>query len=64
MITLPINLIDWINTNQKHLRPPVCNKVIYEDTEFIIMVVGGPNSRKDYHLDEGEEFFYQIKGNL
>ena len=60
----PINFKDWINNNRELLKPPVCNKVVYEDTEFIIMVVGGPNTRKDYHVDEGEEFFYQLEGNM
>ena len=46
------------------MKPPVGNKVVYEDTEFIIMVVGGPNTRKDYHIDEGEEFFYQLEGGI
>ena len=64
MILPPINFKNWINNNRKLLKPPVCNKVIYEDTEFIIMVVGGPNTRKDYHVDEGEEFFYQLEGNM
>ena len=61
MYILPFNLKRWIKKNREFLKPPVCNKVIYKDAEFIIMVVGGPNKRKDYHLDEGEEFFYQIK---
>ena len=60
----PINFKKWINENRDLLKPPVCNKVVYEDTEFIIMVVGGPNIRKDYHVDEGEEFFYQLEGNM
>ena len=60
----PINFKEWIEQNREMLRPPVCNKVVYQDTEFIIMVVGGPNSRKDYHVDEGEEFFYQIEGDM
>ena len=37
---------------------------MYQDAEFIVMVVGGPNSRKDYHFDEGEEFFYQLEGDI
>tara|TARA_B100000900_G_scaffold192393_2_gene162825 strand:+ start:1837 stop:2319 length:483 start_codon:yes stop_codon:yes gene_type:complete len=54
----------WINDNRELLKPPVCNKVVWEDSEFIIMVVGGPNSRKDYHVDIEEEFFYQIEGDM
>ena len=60
----PINFKEWIDKNRHLLQPPVCNKVVYEDTEFIIMVVGGPNTRKDYHVDEGEEFFYQLEGKM
>ena len=64
MIIPPINFKNWIEDNRDLLKPPVCNKVVYEDTEFIIMVVGGPNTRKDYHVDEGEEFFYQLEGKM
>ena len=64
MMLPPINFKKWINDNRELLKPPVCNKVVYEDTEFIIMVVGGPNSRKDYHVDVGEEFFYQLEGDM
>lgn len=60
----PFNLQQWIEDNRESLKPPVRNKELYEAGDFIIMVVGGPNNRKDYHDDAGPEFFYQIKGDM
>lgn len=60
----PFNFQAWIEAHREQLQPPVCNKQVFEDSEFIIMVVGGPNSRKDYHYDPGEEFFYQLEGDM
>jgi 3-hydroxyanthranilate 3,4-dioxygenase len=60
----PIDFGQWIDSHRHLLRPPVGNKLVYEDSEFIIMVVGGPNSRKDFHIDPGEEFFHQIEGRM
>jgi 3-hydroxyanthranilate 3,4-dioxygenase len=61
---LPFNLQQWIKDNQESLKPPVRNKELFAMGDFIIMVVGGPNTRKDYHDDPGEEFFYQLKGDM
>jgi 3-hydroxyanthranilate 3,4-dioxygenase len=63
-VTGPLNFRQWIDEHRHLLRPPVGNAKVYEDTEFIIMVVGGPNNRKDYHYNEGEEFFYQLEGDV
>ena len=60
----PFNFNNWIDENRHLLKPPVGNKMVYENTEMMIMVVGGPNTRKDYHIDEGEEFFYQLEGDM
>ncbi len=65
MIARPFNLNRWIEENKDLLQPPVGNKQIYVDNQdFIVMVVGGPNGRKDYHFNEGEELFYQIQGDI
>jgi 3-hydroxyanthranilate 3,4-dioxygenase len=61
---MPINIKQWIEANRHLLRPPVGNKVVYQDGEFVIMVVGGPNARKDFHVDPAEEFFYQLEGEM
>jgi len=64
-ITKPFNFQKWIKDNQEFLKPPVGNKCVYtESGDLIIMVVGGPNQRKDYHYNETEEFFYQVKGDI
>jgi len=59
-----LNFRDWIDANRALLKPPVGNKRVFRDGDFIIMVVGGPNARKDYHVDPGEEFFYQLEGDM
>jgi len=63
-IIRPFNFKKWIDENRHLLKPPINNKVVYKDAEFIVMVVGGPNSRKDYHYNESEEFFYQLEGDV
>jgi 3-hydroxyanthranilate 3,4-dioxygenase len=58
------NFREWIEANRAQLKPPVGNKRVFRDGDFSIMVVGGPNARKDYHVDPGQEFFYQLEGNM
>src|ERR1700688_32692 len=59
-----LNLQRWIDEHRHLLKPPVGNKLIYRDSEFIVMVVGGPNSRRDFHVDPAEEFFHQLEGEM
>ena len=60
----PINLKRWVDEHRDLLKPPVGNKMIWQDAEFLVMAVGGPNARKDFHVEDGEEFFYQVEGDI
>ena len=60
----PLNFKKWIDEHRHLLKPPVGNKVVWKDADVIVMVVGGPNSRTDYHYNETPEFFYQIEGDI
>lgn len=62
-MSAPFNIKDWVEENRHLLKPPVGNKCIV-DGDFLVMVVGGPNKRKDYHYEDGPEFFYQIEGDI
>ena len=63
MLYPKFNFKEWIEENRHLLKPPVGNKCVWQNGEFIVMVVGGPNARKDYHLNQTPEFFYQVEGN-
>lgn len=63
-LTLPFNLREWIEENRELLKPPVGNQQLFAGEEFIVMVVGGPNARDDYHYDVGPELFYQLEGEI
>jgi 3-hydroxyanthranilate 3,4-dioxygenase len=61
----PFNIKKWIDENRHLLKPPVGNQQVYKgNKDFIVMVVGGPNSRKDFHYNEGEELFFQLEGDI
>jgi 3-hydroxyanthranilate 3,4-dioxygenase len=59
-----LNFKSWIDENRHLLKPPVGNKMIWPNRDFIVMVVGGPNERTDFHVNQGEEFFYQLEGDM
>ncbi len=64
-IRRPFNVKQWIADNRDLLKPPVGNKNLYADAgDYIVMVVGGPNARKDYHWNETEELFFQLEGDI
>ena len=58
------NLKAWIDRHRHLLKPPVGNALVFQDTDFQVMIVGGPNSRNDYHIDPYEELFYQLEGDI
>ena len=58
-----LNVEKWIAENEKFFLPPVCNKMMH-NTQLKVFYVGGPNQRKDYHLEEGEELFYMRRGDM
>lgn len=61
----PFNLKQWIAENRDLLKPPVGNKNLYADAgDYIVMIVAGPNARKDYHYNETEELYYQLEGDI
>jgi 3-hydroxyanthranilate 3,4-dioxygenase len=65
MVRRPFNLQGWIEENRHLLKPPVGNAEVYKNAgDFIVMIVGGPNSRKDFHYNESEELFYQLEGDV
>src|SRR5713226_306602 len=58
------NLKGWIDEHRDQLKPPVGAEMIWKDSQFIVMIIGGPNARRDFHIDPGDEFFYQLEGDM
>ncbi len=64
-IAPPFNLTQWLEEHREELKPPVGNRNLYKEADdYIVMVVAGPNARKDYHYNETEELFYQLEGTI
>ena len=60
----PTHLMRWIAENPQFFRPPVANKEVFPESEFIFQIIRGPNARNDFHIDPGDEIFYQLKGDI
>lgn len=63
-VNLPFNLLRWIEDHAEDFAPPVANKVVWRDSDFIFMIVRGPNARNDFHIDPGDEIFMQLRGDI
>jgi 3-hydroxyanthranilate 3,4-dioxygenase len=59
-----LNLRRWIDEHRALLKPPIGAEVVWKDSQFMVMVIGGPNARRDFHIDPRDEFFYQIEGDM
>lgn len=60
----PVGLLAWIADHPDAFRPPVANRVLYQDESFIVMLVRGPNQRNDFHIDPHPEVFLQLRGTI
>ena len=60
----PLNLRRWIEEHRDLLKPPIGAEVVWKDSQFMVMVIGGPNARRDFHIDPRDEFFYQLEGDM
>jgi 3-hydroxyanthranilate 3,4-dioxygenase len=58
-----VNLHAWVAEHRHLLKPPVGNAPIWNG-DFLVMVVGGPNQRRDYHVNPGGELFFQVEGDI
>jgi len=63
-VPTPFNLSRWIEENRDQLKPPIGAKRVFDYGDTIAIIVGGPNTRRDYHVDPAEELFYQIEGDM
>ena len=60
----PTNLLNWISQHPDAFQPPVANRVLFQDDDFIVMLVRGPNRRNDFHVEPHPEVFFQLRGAI
>jgi len=55
----------WIDVNKEYFNPPFrTNKLLVQGKDFLVMILRGPNERLDFHIEPGDEFFYQVEGDM
>lgn len=59
------HLRQWVAENQSYFNPPFrTNRLLVSHKDFLVMILRGPNTRLDFHIQPGDEFFYQVEGEM
>lgn len=59
------HLRKWVKENESLFNPPFrTNKLLVHHKDFLVMMLRGPNTRLDFHIEPGDEFFYQVEGEM
>ena len=59
------HLKQWVEANKDYFNPPFrTNRLLVHHKDFLVMILRGPNTRLDFHIEPGDEFFYQVEGDI